>query len=66
MTDVTFIHAEKIGFGAQARDAAIATAKMQLTALARQSVVLTARRGNDVLETSDCNHQLQSSSNTYA
>lgn len=35
VTDVTFIHAEKIGFGAQARDAAIATAKMQLTALAR-------------------------------
>lgn len=35
VTDVTFIHAEKIGFGAQARDAAIATAKMQLAALAR-------------------------------
>jgi FMN-dependent NADH-azoreductase len=35
VSDVTFIHAEKIGFGAQARDAAIASAKTQLTALAR-------------------------------
>jgi FMN-dependent NADH-azoreductase len=35
VTDVTFIHAGKIGFGAQARDAAIATAKMPLTAQAR-------------------------------
>lgn len=42
VTDVTFIHAEKIGFGAQARDVAIGTAKMQLTALARQGGVLTA------------------------
>jgi FMN-dependent NADH-azoreductase len=40
VTDVTFIHAEKIGFGAQAREAAIATAKVQLTALARQSAVV--------------------------
>lgn len=42
ITDVTFIHAEKIGFGPQARDAAIATAKMKLTALAAQSALLTA------------------------
>lgn len=42
VTDVTFVHAEKIGFGAQARDAAIGTAKMQLTALARQNAVLTS------------------------
>jgi FMN-dependent NADH-azoreductase len=42
VTDVTFIHAEKIGFGPQARDAAIGTAKMQLTALARQNGVRTA------------------------
>jgi FMN-dependent NADH-azoreductase len=42
VTDVTFIRAEKIGSGAQARDAAIATARMQLTALARQSIVLAA------------------------
>lgn len=41
VTDVTFIHAEKIGFGAQARDAAIGTAKVKLTALARTSVALT-------------------------
>jgi FMN-dependent NADH-azoreductase len=42
VTDVTFVHAENIGFGAQARDAAIAAAKMQLTALALKSVALTA------------------------
>lgn len=42
VTDVTFIHAERIGFGAHARDAAIATAKLQLSALARQSELLTA------------------------
>ena len=35
VADVTFIHAEKIGFGAQARDVAISTAKMQLSSLAR-------------------------------
>lgn len=40
--DVSFIHAEKIGFGPQARDAAIGIAKTQLTALARQGVGLTA------------------------
>jgi FMN-dependent NADH-azoreductase len=39
IADVTFIHAEKIGFGAQARDAAIATAKMKLTALTHQSAL---------------------------
>jgi FMN-dependent NADH-azoreductase len=42
VTDVTFIRAEKISSGAQARDAAISTAKTQLTALARQEIVLTA------------------------
>jgi FMN-dependent NADH-azoreductase len=42
VTDVTFIHAEKMGFGPQARDAAIATAKMQITALASERVVRTA------------------------
>ena len=42
VTDVTFIQAEKIGFGPQARDAAIATAKMQVTSLARENVALTA------------------------
>ena len=40
VTDVTFVHAEKIGFGAPAREAAIATARMKLTALFRQTVVL--------------------------
>jgi FMN-dependent NADH-azoreductase len=38
VTDVTFVHAEKIGFGPQARDAAVATAKMQLAKIAHQSV----------------------------
>jgi len=42
LTDVTFVHAEKIGFGPQARDAAVATAKMQLASLARQSVAVYA------------------------
>jgi FMN-dependent NADH-azoreductase len=41
VTDVTFIHAEKIGFGAQARDVAIGTAKMKLTAVAGASAALT-------------------------
>lgn len=41
VTEVTFIHAEKIGFGAQARDVAIGTAKMKLTALASTSAALT-------------------------
>jgi FMN-dependent NADH-azoreductase len=30
ITDVTFIHAEKIGFGAEAREIALTTAKSQL------------------------------------
>jgi FMN-dependent NADH-azoreductase len=42
VTDVTFIHAEKIGFGAHARETAIATAKIQLSAVALQSVGVTA------------------------
>jgi FMN-dependent NADH-azoreductase len=42
ITDVTFVHAEKIGFGPQARDAAIAAATMQLAALAHQSVARAA------------------------
>lgn len=42
VTDVTFVHAEKIGFGPQARDAAVATAKMHLAGLARRSVALSA------------------------
>jgi FMN-dependent NADH-azoreductase len=42
VTNVTFVHAEKIGFGPQARDAAIAAAKMQLAALARQSIARAA------------------------
>jgi FMN-dependent NADH-azoreductase len=44
VTEVTFIRAEKIGFSAQARDAAIATAKMQLTDLAHQHVPSAARQ----------------------
>ncbi|WP_414717574.1 hypothetical protein [Steroidobacter sp.] len=30
MTDVTFIHAEKIGFGAEARELALATARLKI------------------------------------
>jgi FMN-dependent NADH-azoreductase len=37
LTDVTFVHAEKIGFGPQARDAAVAAAKTQLATLASHS-----------------------------
>ncbi|MFN7054179.1 FMN-dependent NADH-azoreductase [Hyphomonas sp.] len=36
VTDVTFIHAEKIGYGPDARDAAIASAESKLGALLRQ------------------------------
>ena len=42
VTEVAFVHAEKIGFGPQAREAAVATAKMQLSGVARQSVALYA------------------------
>jgi len=42
LTDVTFIHAEKIGFGPEARDAAISSAKMQLSALVRDGSVAAA------------------------
>jgi FMN-dependent NADH-azoreductase len=35
LTDVTFIHAEKIGFGPDARDAALAAAKAEIVATAR-------------------------------
>jgi len=34
ITDVTFVHAEKIGFGPEARDAAIAGAKAQIAKIA--------------------------------
>ena len=34
LTDVTFIHAEKIGFGPEAREAALANAKQALAAAA--------------------------------
>ena len=34
LTDVTFVHAEKIGYGAEARDAAIAAATAELRQLA--------------------------------
>ena len=36
VSDVTFIRAERIGFGPEARDAAIAAAKSEISALARQ------------------------------
>jgi FMN-dependent NADH-azoreductase len=42
VTDVTFIHAEKIGSGAEARHAAIAAARMKLTAHAQQITRMTA------------------------
>jgi len=34
LTDVTFIHAERISFGAAARDAALASAKAEIAAVA--------------------------------
>jgi FMN-dependent NADH-azoreductase len=36
LTDVTFIHAEKIGFGPEAREEALATAKTKVAAAAQQ------------------------------
>lgn len=37
LTDVTFIHAEKLGLGPQAREAAVTAAKAKIAAVARQS-----------------------------
>ena len=42
LTDVTFIHAEKIGFGPEAREAAIAGARKQISAAAREPAAATA------------------------
>ena len=38
LTDVTFVHAEKIGFGPDARDAALAHAKAQIALAVAQSI----------------------------
>lgn len=38
ITDVTFVHTEKIGLGPRARDAAVTAAKTQLATIARQGV----------------------------
>lgn len=40
LTDVAFVHAEKIGYGPEARDAAIVQARAQLRALATQRAAL--------------------------
>jgi FMN-dependent NADH-azoreductase len=37
LTDVTFIHAEKIGFGPDARDAALRTAKARIAAITERA-----------------------------
>jgi FMN-dependent NADH-azoreductase len=37
LTDVTFIHVEKLGFGPQAREAAVTAAKTKIAAVAGQS-----------------------------
>ena len=37
LTDVTFIYAEKLGLGPQAREVALAAAKTKIAAVARQS-----------------------------
>lgn len=42
LTDVTFIHAEKIGFGPPAREAAITAAKAKIAAVARQIPTVAA------------------------
>jgi FMN-dependent NADH-azoreductase len=42
LTDITFVHAEKIGFGPDARDAALAGAKVKIATLARQMLAEAA------------------------
>jgi len=42
LTDVTFIHAEKIGFGPEAREAALNGAKAKISAVARQGLAKAA------------------------
>ena len=42
ITDVTFVHAEKIGFGPDAREAALRAAKAQIATLARPSLAKVA------------------------
>jgi FMN-dependent NADH-azoreductase len=42
LTDVTFIHAEKLGFGPQAREAAVTAAKTKIAAVAGQSAAEAA------------------------
>ena len=42
LTDVTFVHAEKIGYGPEARAAAIAAATAELRELAGQEIARAA------------------------
>jgi FMN-dependent NADH-azoreductase len=42
LTDVTFIHAEKIGFGPDAREAAVSAAKGKISALVAQALAEAA------------------------
>ncbi len=38
LSDVTFVHAEKVGFGVEAREAALAHAKSQIAIAASRSI----------------------------
>jgi FMN-dependent NADH-azoreductase len=42
LTDVTFIHAEKLGLGPESREAALAAAKQKITAVAGQNLAKAA------------------------